>query len=146
MPASKRKQPYESFRFKIAIDNLISGGFSECSGLQVETEVEDFREGGCNEYAHKLPKATKYGSIVLKRGYMDTDNIHTWQSSIREGRPFERKNMSVILLDSQGNTVRQWDFKEAFPVKWNTSEFKADSSALLVETFEFVHHGLIMVI
>ena len=38
--------PYQVFSFLIEIDGLVVGGFSECSGLAVETEIFEYREGG----------------------------------------------------------------------------------------------------
>jgi phage tail-like protein len=145
MAEIKRNQdPFVSFRFKIEIDSLISGSFSECSGLQVETEVEEFREGGVNTYTHKLPKLTKYGPITLKRGFIDSDNLWKWCRSVfpfKEGESRQRKNISIILNDSLGQEVKRWNILEALPVKWSVSELKAESSVVLMETLELVHHG-----
>ncbi len=50
-----RNDPYMPFNFLVEIEGLLVGGFTEVTGLTVETETEDFREGGVNEYVHKLP-------------------------------------------------------------------------------------------
>ena len=55
-----RTDPYFAFRFRIVIEGIIEGGFTELSGLQATTQVEDFKEGGVNNYVHKLPKETTY--------------------------------------------------------------------------------------
>lgn len=133
--------PYTSFRFKIEIGQVISGGFSECSGLSVETEVEEYREGGLNEYTHKLPKNTKYGGLTLKRGFIDSDVLWNWHRDVISGKQTQRQNISILLLDSLGNAKHRWEVKEALPVKWNCSDLKADGNTILVETLELVHHG-----
>jgi phage tail-like protein len=133
--------PYVSFRFRIEFDSVIAGGFSECSGLQVETEVEEHREGGLNEFSHKLPKGTKYGTLTLKRGFVDAADLWDWNENVIAGKSQQRKNLSIILLDSLGNDKIRWDVRDAFPVKWNSSEFKADGNTVMVETLELVHHG-----
>ena len=43
--------PYLAFNFFIEIEGILAGGFSECMGLQVETEIETYREGGVNEWS-----------------------------------------------------------------------------------------------
>jgi phage tail-like protein len=134
--------PYLSFRFRIEFDNVIAGGFTECSGMQVETEVEEHREGGLNEYAHKLPKGTKYGTLTLKRGFMDATDLWDWNQDVISGVA-ERKNLSVILMDSLGNDKIRWDVREALPIKWSSSELKADGNTVMVETLELVHHGFV---
>lgn len=145
MAEVKRKpDPCIAFRFQIEVDSLISGSFSECSGLQVETEVEEFREGGLNEYTHKLPKLTKYGPITLKRGFINSDDLWKWCRNVfpfREGEVKKRKNISIILNDTLGQEIKRWNVKEALPVKWSVSELKAESATVLLETLELVHHG-----
>ena len=34
-----RADPYQAFNFLVEIESILAGGFSECSGLQVETEL-----------------------------------------------------------------------------------------------------------
>ena len=41
-----RLDPYQGYNFLIEIEGILAGGFSECSGLTVETEFFEFREGG----------------------------------------------------------------------------------------------------
>ena len=48
-----RKDPFLSFNFAVEIKGLVVGGFNEVSGLQDETEVQDYREGGVNEYIQR---------------------------------------------------------------------------------------------
>jgi phage tail-like protein len=135
--------PYVSFRFRIEFDSVIAGGFTECSGLEVETEVEEHREGGLNEFSHKLPKGTKYGTIILKRGFIDATDLWDWNEKVLAGQAGQRKNFSVILLDSEGNDKIRWDVRDALPVKWSTSEFKSDGNTVMVESLELVHHGFV---
>lgn len=40
-----RNDPLLGLRFQVAIDDLPPAGFSECSGLQAELEVQEYREG-----------------------------------------------------------------------------------------------------
>ena len=51
-----RTDPYQVCNFLVEIEGILAGGFSECSGLQVETEVFDYREGGLNEYVHRFTR------------------------------------------------------------------------------------------
>lgn len=139
-----RKDPYTSFRFAIEIDGIISGGFTECSGLQVETEIEDYREGGLNDYAHKLSKGTKYQNITLKRGITDYEDIWDWHQDVTFGLiEGSRKDVYIIHSDSEGNEKWRWLVMDAFPVKWTGPNLKSDSSAVAFETLELAHHGII---
>ena len=53
-----RSDPYQGCNFVIEIEGLLVGGFSECSGLEVETELVDYREGGVNDYIHRFAGGT----------------------------------------------------------------------------------------
>ena len=141
-----RKDPYTSFRFSIEINGIISGGFAECSGLQVETEIEDYREGGLNEYAHKLSKGTKYQNITLKRGITDYEDMWYWHQAIVFGLTpiplIGRRNVFIILKDSEGNEKWRWHIQNAFPVKWTGPELRSDSNTVAFETLELAHTGI----
>jgi phage tail-like protein len=56
----------------------------------------------------------------------------------------ERHNVSIILYNSDRTKMRQWDLKEAFPVKWTGPDFQSDSNQIAMESIELVHHGLEM--
>ncbi len=141
MTTATRVDPYAGFRFLVEISGLVVGGFSEVSGLQAETETEEYREGGLNTYVYKLPKLTKYPNLVLKRGVTDSDVLWKWHQDVVAGK-IERKGGSVILLDYAGNEKWRWNFTQAYPVKWAGPELKTDSNAVAVETLELAHHGL----
>ena len=141
MATAERKDPYLSFRFLVELRGLIVGGFSEVSGLQAETEIEELREGGVNDYVHKLPKNTKYPNITLKRGITDSDVLWNWHQDVVKGH-VERNTVSIILLDSERNEKWRWSFEHAYPVKWTGPELRADSNTVAVETVELAHNGI----
>lgn len=137
-----RNDPYAAFNFHVEIEGLIFGGFTEISGLQVETAVEEYQEGGQNEYVHKLPGPARYPSnLILKRGLTDIDTFWSWHQDVIAGT-IRRKNGSIFLLDRMRLPAMYWDFNDAYPVKWSGPDFKADSSSVAVETIELAHRGI----
>jgi len=137
-----RRDPYSAFNFLVEIEGLVVGGFLEVSGLQVETAVEEYQEGGQNQYVHKLPGPTRYPSnLVLKRGLTDAETLWSWHQEVISGS-FRRKNGTIFLLDNQGQPALWWTVREAYPVKWEGPQLKADSNAVAVESVELVHRGL----
>ncbi len=133
--------PYAVFKFVVEILGLQVGGFSEVTGLQSETEVEEFREGGNNLHFHKLAKATKYGNLILKRGLVDSQALWKWRQDVIKGK-IERKQVTVILQDRQGQEKWRWVFEGAYPVKWSSTDLNATSSTTIaVESVELAHHG-----
>ncbi len=139
MPSNK--YPYLNFRFLVEIDGIIVGGFSEVSGLNVETETELIEEGGVNDYVHKLPKKTKYSNLTLKRGLTDSDVLWSWHRDVVKGN-FKRKSGAIIMLDDEGNSKWRWNFKEAYPVKWTGPDLQAANSTVAIEILELSHNGL----
>ena len=142
MTSLVRNDPYLSFNFFVEIEGLIVGGFSEVGGLQVETQVHDYQEGGQNEFVHRLPGPARYPSnLVLKRGLTDAQTLWSWHQDVIAGE-IERRNGTIYLLDRAGVPAKWWDFKQAYPVKWSGPELRADSNAVAVETIELAHRGI----
>ncbi|HEY9617777.1 MAG TPA: phage tail protein [Microcoleaceae cyanobacterium] len=137
----QRIDPYLAFNFKVEIRGLVVAGFSDVTGLQAETETEDYREGGLNTFVHKLAKLTKYPNLVLKRGLTDSDTLWQWHQQVVSGK-IQRQNGSVILLDTTGTEKWRWNFSQAYPVKWTGPDFKADGNSVAIESLELAHNGI----
>jgi len=136
-----RADPYQAFNFLVEIEGILAGGFSECSGLQVETEVTDYREGGRNDYVHRFAGPTKYPPLILKHGLTQIDGLWAWHQDVVEGQ-INRHNGTIYLLDKKRMPVMWWDFKEALPVKWTGPDLRADSGNVAIESIELTHRGL----
>ena len=141
MAVDRRKDPYLSFNFIVEIGGLLVGGFTEVTGLQAEVEVQDYREGGRNDYIHKFAGPVRYPSnLVLKRGLTDI-KLWEWYQEITQGTIL-RKNGSIKLLDIDGEERWRWNFVKAYPVRWTWPELRAGTAEVAVETLELVHCGL----
>lgn len=141
MPVTgSRTDPYLGSHFFVEIDGIDHGGFTECSGLQAETEVTDYVEGGNNGFVHKLPGRTKFSNITLKWGSTDSTALWQWYLNVTRGQ-VERKDVSVVLYNSEQEEVRRWNLREAYPVKWIGPAFTAATPAVAIETLEITHHG-----
>ncbi|MEW5931725.1 MAG: phage tail protein [Gemmatimonadota bacterium] len=138
----KRNDPYLGASFLVEIEGLVVGGFSEVTGLQVETEVEDYREGGENGFVHRLPGPTRYPSnLVLRRGITDVDTLWAWHQEVTRGNVV-RRNGTIYLLDAQRTPALYWNFTGAYPVRWSGPDFRAEAGAVAVESVELVHKGI----
>jgi len=137
-----RNDPYMAFNYLVEIEGLVVGGFTEVTGLQIETVIETYREGGLNEYEHKLAGPTRYPSnLILKHGLTDIETLWSWHQDVTQGN-VTRKNGTIYLLDRRRLSAMWWDFMEAYPVKWVGPELRASSNIVAVETVELVHRGL----
>src|SRR5258708_36722787 len=79
-----RFDPYRSFNFFVEIQGILSGGFSEVSGLQAETETQEYAEGGLNTYVHHFAGRTRYPPLVLKHGLTSLDGLGAWHQNVIE--------------------------------------------------------------
>jgi phage tail-like protein len=139
---ANRKDPFLGFNFAVEIEGVVTAGFSEVAGLQAEVTVHEYQEGGVNEYIHKRSGPVKYPSnLVLKRGIADATDLWSWYCDVLQGN-VERKNLSVVLMNSAGEEKRRWNFQNAYPVKWVGPDMRATASEVAVETMELAHEGL----
>src|SRR5215467_3253039 len=114
VPLAARSDPFLSFNFELQIEGFVIGSFSEVSGLGAEIDIEEYKEGGVNDFVHKLPKNTKYGNLVLRRGMTDSTVLYDWYKNVVNGK-IERKQVTITLVDTQKAPLKNWSFKNAFP-------------------------------
>jgi len=138
----QRTDPYLAFQYQVEIESVTVGGFSEVTGLQVETEIQEYREGGLNEYMHRLAGPTRYPSnLILKRGLTDVDILIRWHQQVTQGT-IKRFNGSIVLLDISGQERWRWNFLQAYPVKWTGPTLRANAAEVALETLELAHNGI----
>ena len=138
---NQRLDPYAAYNFLIEIEGIITGGFSEVSGLDIETEVEYIKEGGANDIEYKLPKGTKYSNITLKRGITDFDLIWRWYDDVISGK-IKRKDGLIFLCNQTGSPLVTWGFVDAYPIKLDGPSLNATTNTIATETLTLAHHGL----
>ena len=93
--------PFGSFNFIVEIEGITSAGFSECTGLDTETDIVEYREGADDITVRKLPGLKKFSNVTLKRGVSTNTELFDWRKSVMDGA-IERKNVSIVLYDERG--------------------------------------------
>jgi phage tail-like protein len=131
-----------TYNFMVEIEGLIVGGFSEVSGLGSEIELKSYAEGGLNTFTHQFPGRIKYTNLVLSRGITESDQLWKWYRDVTQGVVVLR-NGTITLLDSKGQSCMSWQFKQAFPVKWQGPQLNAQSDTqIAVQQIELSHQGV----
>jgi phage tail-like protein len=130
-----------NYRFYVMIEGIPKAVFTEASGLQIETEILEYAEGGNNSFVHRLPGRTKFSNLTLKRGMTSTNEFFRWYVQIMHGKN-ERRNLAVVMYDPKGEEILRWNFINAYPVKWVGPQLSAGGNAIAVETLEIAHEGL----
>lgn len=134
MATGGRVDPYMNFNYLVEIDGITRARFSEVSGLTINVEPVEYREGG-NLHVVKLPGRASYGNITLRRGITDDHELYEWIQRVATG-DIERKNGSVILMDRNFQEVARWNFFNAFPVSYQIPQLTASANEVAIETLE----------
>lgn len=133
---------HPSFRFTIAIDDIQVAAFLECKLPNLQVETMDVKEGGQNEYTHKLPVRVNAGSVTLKHGITKNRELLTWYLEVLEGKIKKAtRNVSVVMYDVSQKPMTKWTFEQAYPIKWNGPQLNTSGQALAIEEIEIIHHG-----
>lgn len=133
--------PHGRFRYKVEIDGLTAGGFSEVTGFDASIDVIEYREGDQVQTPLKLPGLKKYSNITLKQGLMDSDVLYKWMEAGFEG-DVQRKTITITLLDITGSDAASWQVINAWPMKYTAPDFNATSSEVAIEQLEIAHEGM----
>jgi phage tail-like protein len=136
-----RVDPYLSCNFVVEIEGLLVGGFTECSGLEIELETYEYREGGQNDFVHRFVGAMRHPPLVLRHGLSPLDGLWGWHQDVAAG-DIRRRNGTIYLLNQAQAPVAWWHFREALPLKWSGPTLRAESAAVAFESVELAHHGL----
>ena len=135
-----RLDPLRAFRFLVEIEGITSGGFTRVKGLSREVKYESYREGGVNDYEHKLITQVSYPVVVLERGLALPD-LWEWALATADGEA-RRRTIRIRLQDEGNIPTWAWQIEYALPVKWSASDLDAQSSPVVMESLELAHHGL----
>jgi phage tail-like protein len=134
--------PYGNFRYKLEIDGITAGGFSEVSGFDVTLEVKEYREGDMPITTSKVPGLAKYSNITLKKGLTDSSKpLYDWMMEGVNGK-ISRKTVTITLLDQAESAVASWQVINAWPTKYTAPSFNAGSSDISIEQLELAHEGM----
>lgn len=133
--------PHAKFRFRLEIDGLEAGGFSEVSGFDASIDVIEYREGDMVQTPMKLPGLKKYGNITLKQGLTDSMVLYEWIIAGVEGE-VDRKTITITVLDDAGEAAASWQVINAWPTKYTAPDFNATSSEVAIESLEIAHEGM----
>lgn len=138
--------PPVGFHFQVQFESLqnkypgISDvGFQSVSGINHEIGIEEYHEGGENRFKHKLPNPVTYPNLLLKRGMLIGSQLVGWFRESVESYAFDPNNITVKLMNGERKPLQGWSFVNAWPVKWDISEFDAEQSSIVIESIEFAY-------
>jgi phage tail-like protein len=147
--------PLPAFYFTVSMVGIDLGSpltarpdasFSEISGLETSVATEDVREGGQNQFIHRLPTGSTQKNVLMKRGVVsNVSPMALWASQTigsTFATPIVTKTLVVMLLGPDHLPKFAWNIRRAWPVRWDWGVLNSTRNEVLVETMEFAHSGI----
>ena len=120
------------------------GIFKSLAGLEVTFDVLEYREGGNNDFVHRLPGRMQYPNLVLSWGLVNDELLLKW--FLQTNAQAQLQDITLTLTATSGdltNVIRKFTFSDAFPVRWTGPHLAADTGpGGWAETLEIAHSGL----
>lgn len=134
--------PIPAFHFDVDWGGTRTG-FAAVSGLDIELQAIEYREGNEREYgARKMPGLRKYGNITLKRGIVPGDNeFYDWLNTARLHQ-VQRRDITIRLLNEEHEPVVIWKVRRAWITRLEGPTLHATTNEVAIETIELAHDGL----
>jgi phage tail-like protein len=137
--------PFRAYNFKLLIDGVTEGHFTQCTGLRARVEVIPYREGGGGTVVRKLAGPLNLGQVTLSYGFTTSPELWDWFLGSMSGQP-QRKNVSILMLGMDGvSEMLRYNLLECWPCDWECAAFDALSQQIaisrLVLTFESINRG-----
>ena len=138
-----RQDPLRNYRFRVEIDGIQHGGFSEVFIEPTTTGVIDYREGSDPSHVRKLPGLTKFGNVTLKRGVSTSLELFNWHLQVVRGQISNaRRNVIIVVLDDAGQDVARFQVSDAWPTKYDPGDLNAKGNEVFIESLELANEGI----
>ena len=124
-----------------AIFDVALGGFSECSGLEMSLDVEEYREGGRNGESLQFPTRVRWSKITLKKGLGTGSALWDWHYGFVIGTG-KRRDGLIVLLNELHLPAHIWHFRRGLPTRYGGPSLNAGQGAVAIETIEITHEGI----
>jgi phage tail-like protein len=132
-------------------DLLGTGAFQDCTGLEIEMDVQEYVEGGRNNGTVRRVGRAKFAPLVLKRGMFygsehdgqADPRLWQWLQRIVGGeRPVPRFDGVIVLMAPDGSVRATWSFDRGLPAKLRGPELNARTGEVAIEEMTIAHEGL----
>lgn len=142
---SDRHGPYRQTRFLLEFDSIVKAGFSRCHIPQNRTNVVEYREGTDPPRHRKLWGLNEYAPLVLENGVTDDSvSLFEWREKVERGSVDEaRQSIAVVLLDEEGEPGPRWEFRDAWPTRYDGPRLDANRDGVAIERLVIAHEGMV---
>ncbi len=137
--ATLRERPYHRFNFLVDLgDGVTEGpdaGFAEVSGLSMQLEVIEYRNGNSRENEPmKITGLARVGDVTLRRGLIGSLKLYQWINDLRNGNVNALRTVTIQLQNEDHSAVVQtWKLLRARIVKHTSGPFNAKGGDVAME-------------
>ncbi|MFT4653168.1 MAG: phage tail-like protein [Patiriisocius sp.] len=141
------ENPLLQYNFLLEIEGTSDAvaGFTEVSGISMETDVVEYREGSDTATVRKLAGLRKVGNVTLKRGFTTNTELWDWRKTVIDGQT-QRRSGAIIMLNEAREPVLRWEFSEAWPPKYEGPALNATANETAVESIEIAMEDIRLVL
>lgn len=146
--ATQRNNAYGAFNFLVSFAESnpsdIVAGFSDVSGLGVEINYSEYRNGNDPQLSpRKTPNTYKSEDVTLKRGLIGSTAMFEWVKNYMFGGVVEPKSVVITLLDEARQEVATFTLMRAQPAKWVGPTLAAKGGGeVAMEELHLKHEGI----
>lgn len=130
------------FYFMLSL-NGEDAAFQEVAGISKQVGIEEVVSGGENRFKYRLPTTASSQNLVLKRALVpEGSSLVDWCMDCMDGGlsgSIQTKDISVSLLDSNGDILVMWTFHKAYPIKYSVSDLKSQENTICIESIELAY-------
>jgi phage tail-like protein len=145
-----RDRPYHQFNFLVDLGTGetagVEAGFSECSPIEFEVSVAEYRNGNDKENAvRKITGLQKVSDVTLKRGVIGSLSLYQWLDDIRNGDQNALRNVTIQLQnEDHTEVVLTWKLVRARIVKHSSGPLNAKGTDVAMEELTLAYERLEM--
>ncbi len=148
--SAENKFPLPKFAFSVTLGNAGQVSFQEVSGLTVENEFTEYRNGSDIGFVPaRRASIKKSGTVSFKKGlFKGDDTLIKLYKDVTDIKSFfstdsQVVNLEVVLYDESGTTPAfVWKILNAIPTKLSMESLSATENAIAIEQIDFTHSGI----
>lgn len=134
--------PFRAYNFKLDINGVSEGHFTECLNLEMKVAALRYREGGAGPVVRRLAGPVSYGDVTLRYGLTTSRDLWNWFMESVNGTP-RRQNVSILMTGPDGITeVLRWNLVDAWPSEWRGAPLDALGQMVAIESLTLVFESM----
>jgi len=128
------------FHFEVSWPSASSIICSEVSGLSVDIQPIEYRDGKSNEfYTTKRPGLSKFGDITIKRAIFHSEKaFQDWYEKVENRADDLRDAVTIILKNDKHEAVMTWTLENAWVSTYTMPDLNSTANEAAVEQIKLV--------